>query len=319
MRDDQISRKRVKAAAIQLAVKVADSPANISRCERLAGSAVGRGAAWIALPEFFNTGVAWEPKIKDAIETEEGPAASFLRDFSARNHTVIGGSFLCRINSGAVVNRYLAFAWGRLIGQHDKDLPTMWENAFYEGGRPGDTGVLGSHEGIRLGAAVCWEFMRTMTARRLRGKVDVIMGGSCWWSMPGFLPGFIREPWEEQNVLNAIGCIQDSARLIGAPIIHAAHCGSIACPLYGLPPLPYQGHFEGNTAIVDAFGRVIACRNHDEGEGIVCAEITLGSVPAQEEIPGRFWLRSRGLLPAIAWHYQKWLGRCWYRRNVRSK
>jgi predicted amidohydrolase len=315
--EDNDLKNRTKVAAIQLDTKIADSPANISKCERLAESAVREGAAWIALPEFFNTGVAWEPKIAEAIETENGPAASFLRDFSARHGVVMGGSFLCRIDTGAVMNRYLAFAAGHLIGRHDKDLPTMWENAFYEGGNPVDTGVLGSHDGVRIGAAVCWEFMRTMTARRLRGQVDVIMGGSCWWSIPEILPRFIKAPWEEQNVLNAIGCIQDTARLTGTPVIHAAHCAGIACPMYGLPPLPYRGYFEGNAAVVDAFGRVIAHRRQEEGEGIVCAEVTLGAVPAKEEIPGRFWLRSRGLLPALAWHYQKWLGKLWYRRHVR--
>jgi predicted amidohydrolase len=313
---DADMKNPVKVAAIQLAVKIADSAANITSCERLAQSAAQKGAIWIALPEFFNTGVAWEPKIADAIETEEGPPASFLQDFSARHNVVIGGSFLCRISTGAVKNRYMAFANGTLIGRHDKDLPTMWENAFYEGGDPDDTGVLGSHEGIRVGAAVCWEFMRTMTAGRLRKKVDVIMGGSCWWSIPEILPEFIKSPWEEQNALNAIAAVQDTARLVGAPVIHASHCGSIGCPLYGLPLLPYRGYFEGNAAIIDASGQVIARRSHEEGEGIVCAEVSFGAVPAQEEIPGRFWLRSRGPLPFLAWHYQRWLGKLWYRRHV---
>lgn len=309
---------RIRVAAVQLETRIADSPANISRCERLAQSAVDRGASWIALPEFFNTGVAWEPKIREAIQTEDGAAAAFLRQFSAGNNAVIGGSFLCRIESGAVVNRYLAFAGGKLIGRHDKDLPTMWENAFYEGGASADTGVLGVHDGTRIGAAVCWEFMRTMTARRLRGEVDVILGGSCWWSIPELVPGFIRGPWEERNVINTLGCVQDTARLVGAPVIHAAHCGSIACSMYGLPPLPYRGHFEGNAAIVNAYGKVLARRDSEEGEGIVYAEITPGAVRTSEEIPERFWLRSRGLLPAIAWHWQRWLGRRWYRRHVRK-
>ena len=311
-------KSMVKVAAVQLATRIADSSANMAGCERLTLSAVNEGAVWIALPEFFTTGVAWEPKIADAIETEDGAAASFMRDFSARHGVVIGGSFLCRVSDGAVHNRYLAFANGTLIGRHDKDLPTMWENAFYEGGGPGDTGALGSHEGIRVGAAVCWEFMRTMTARRLRGRVDVIMGGSCWWSIPELVPGFIKSVWERQNVLNAIGCIQDTARLVGVPIIHAAHCGSIDCPFFGLPPLAYRGHYEGCAAIVNASGEVIAGRSNDDGAGIVCAEIPLGSIPVYEDIPEKFWLRPRGILPAIAWHYHGLLGRLWYRRHVRK-
>jgi predicted amidohydrolase len=310
------TNRQVRAAAIQLATKIADSAANIAGCERLAQEAVQQGARWIALPEFFTTGVAWDPRIVDAIETEGGPAATFLRDFSARHHIVIGGSFLCRISGGAVRNSYMAFANGTLIGRHDKDLPTMWENAFYEGGDPGDTGILGEYEGVRVGAAVCWEYMRTMTAQRLRNRVDVIMGGSCWWSIPTYLPGWIKDPWETQNALNALACVQDTARLVGTPVIHAAHCGHIDCPMFGLPLLPYWGYFEGNAAIVDATGKVIARRTHEEGQGIVYAEVSLGAVPVHEKIPERFWLRSRGLLPTIAWHYQRLIGRRWYRRHV---
>lgn len=309
----------VRVAAVQLATRIADSSANVANCERLALSAMKAGAQWIALPEFFNTGVAWEPKIADAIETEEGAAALFLRDFSARHGIVIGGSFLCRIATGAVRNRYMAFASGALIGRHDKDMPTMWENAFYEGGDAGDSGLLGDHEGIRIGAALCWEFMRTMTARRLRGKVDVIMGGSCWWSIPELVPGFIKFAWETRNVLNAIGCIQETARLVGAPVIHAAHCGDVICPFFGLPPLVYRGHFEGNTAIIDSSGRVIASRRNEDGEGIVCAEIQLAAKPVKDNVPSHHWLMSRGFLPTIAWHYHGWLGRLWYRRHVRKK
>lgn len=309
----------VKVSAIQIETKIADAPANMASCERLALAAVNEGARWIALPEFFNTGVAWEPKIADAIETEDGMAVSFLKGFSARHGVVIGGSFLCRIPSGEVRNRYLAFENGRLIGRHDKDLPTMWENAFYEGGDPNDTGVLGTCDGIRIGAAVCWEYMRTMTARRLQGEVDVIMGGSCWWSIPDLLPGFIKTPWETQNVQNTIGCIQDTARLTGAPVIHAAHCGPMACGFFGLPPLTYRGCFEGNAAIVDASGKVLAIRRHEMGEGIVCADISPGSVPVRESIPEGFWLRPRGVLPTIGWHYQRFLGKRWYRRHLGNR
>lgn len=308
----------VRAAAVQISTRIADAPANMDSCERLALEAVNDGARFIALPEFFNTGVAWEPKLAETIETEDGVAASFLQEFSARHGVVIGGSFLCRISAGGVRNRYLAFAWGELIGRHDKDLPTMWENAFYEGGDPGDSGFLGSHDEIRVGAAVCWEYMRTMTARRLKGKVDVIMGGSCWWSIPDILPGFVQTPWEHQNIQNAIGCIRDTARLVGAPVIHAAHCGPIDCAFMGLPPLTYRGYYEGNAAIVDSNGNVIAVRDGKDGEGFVCADLTLGAVPVHEDIPDSFWLRSRGILPTIGWNYQGFLGRLWYRKHVRG-
>jgi predicted amidohydrolase len=311
-------KKSVKAAAIQLAVKIGDADANLAACERLARQAAREGATWIALPEFFTTGVSWNPKIVEAVQTLDGPAANFMRDFSAKHHVVLGGSFLCRVPDGGVRNRYLCYADGTLVGRHDKDLPTMWENYFYEGGEPDDSGFLGTYENIRIGAAVCWEFMRTMTARRLRGKVDVVLGGSCWWSIPVNFPKFVRRLWEPANQLNAIAAVQDTARLIGAPVIHAAHCGGIECPMPGLP-IPYRGYFEGNAAVVAADGHVLAHRGFAQGEGIVCSEVSLGARESQEKIPDRCWLRDRGFLPAFAWHHQRWLGRRWYQRNVRRR
>jgi len=232
-------KKQTKVAAIQLATKVGDSTANIASCQRLSLLAVHEGARWIALPEFFTTGVSWNPRIVAAIQTTDG-------------------------------------------------------------------------------TAICWEFMRTMTARRLRNQVDVIMGGSCWWSIPTNYPGWLQRLWEPENSRNALAAIKDSARLIGAPVIHAAHCGEIECPMPGLPIIKYRGFFEGNAAIVDANGHVLAHRSAKQGEGIVCAEISLGAQATTEEIPNRYWLRNRGLLPTLAWHHHRWLGRHWYARNVRQ-
>jgi predicted amidohydrolase len=310
-------KKQIKVAAIQLATKIGDSTANIASCERLSLLAVHEGARWIALPEFFNTGVSWNPKIAAAIQPTDGAAASFLRDFSAKHQVVLGGSFLCRLPNGGVRNRYLCYANGILMGKHDKDLPTMWENYFYEGGDTTDSGVLGTYDNTRIGAAVCWEFMRTMTARRLRNQVDVIMGGSCWWSIPTNFPKFLQRLWEPANSHSALAAIQDSARLIGAPVIHAAHCGEIECPMPGLP-IRYRGYFEGNAAIVDGGGQVLAHRSAAQGEGIVYADISLGAQVTTGEIPNRYWLRSRGFLPTFSWHQQRWLGRRWYARNIRE-
>jgi len=311
-------KNQTKVAAIQLATKIGNSEANIASCERLALLAIKEEARWIALPEFFTTGVSWNPKIIQAIQSMGGAAASFMRDFSAKHHVVLGGSFLCRLTDGSVRNRYMCYANGNLVGQHDKDIPTMWENYFYEGGDPADSGILGTYDKIRIGAAVCWEFMRTMTARRLRNKVDVIMGGSCWWSIPTNFPVFLQKLWEPANNISSLAAIQDTARLIGAPVIHAAHCGEIECPMPGLP-IKYRGFFEGNAAIVNANGQVVAHRSHEQGEGIVCADILLEAQPATETIPDNFWLRNRGFLPTFAWHHQRWLGRRWYKRNVCQK
>lgn len=309
----------VRVAAIQLSVKIGDTAANIKNCSRLAMERVSQGAKWIALPEFFNTGMAWDPTLVCAFEDENGPSASFLKSFSKTHHVFIGGSFLCRLQNGSIRNRYMGYVNGKLLGIHDKDLPSFWENAFYEGGDDGDRGLLGNENGMRVGAAVCWEFMRTQTARRLRGQVDLIMGGSCWWSTPDNWPKWLTKHDEKKNIENMIGCIRDTARLVGAPIVHASHCGHVVCPNLGLPFI-YHGRFEGNAIIVDAEGNILASRRREEGEGVIVADLLPTSIKSEDEIPDGFWLRSPGgILPWFAWYYQGWLGRKWYRRFVKPR
>lgn len=310
--------KTVIAAAIQLDTEIGNTKKNLKACERLAEQALASGATWIGLPEFFNTGISWNPDLVNAIEYEDGPSANLLCNFSKKHAVVIGGSFLCRVPEGGVRNRYLCFSKGVLIGKHDKDLPTMWENAFYEGATDKDSGILGEIEGIRVGSAVCWEFIRTQTARRLRGKVDVIMGGSHWWSPPSNWPNLFIRKAAIYNTENLIKSVQETARLVGAPVIHGSHCNSFSCKMLGFPFLNYHGTLEGNTAIIDANGKILALRTKEQGEGIVTANITLKSIEVKEKIPKRFWLRYRSVLPAFAWHYHGFLGRRWYKRNVKK-
>lgn len=70
-----------------------------------------------------------------------------------------------------------------LLGRHDKDLPTMWENDLYALGH--DDGLLHAHMPARRGrragqrrAAPCWELTRSCTVRRLAGLVDLALAGS---------------------------------------------------------------------------------------------------------------------------------------------
>ena len=307
---------KVLAAAIQVDTDIGNVPSNLKRCERLVAEATLAGATWVALPEFFNTGISWDPNLANTIEDEQGPSARFLQALSKKHAIVLGGSFLCRVPEGGVRNRYLCFNQGVLVGRHDKDYPTMWESAFYEGGCSDDTGELGHIDGMRVGTAVCWEFLRTVTSQRLKNKVDVIIGGSHWWSTPTNWPAWLQNILEPNNKNNTLQAVQDTARLVGVPIIHASHCNNFTCKIPGMF-LKYQGYLEGNAAIIDAQGKVLASRTREEGEGLVLAEICLGAIETADNIPDRFWLRSRGIFPAFSWHFHGILGHRWYKKNIR--
>ena len=304
----------VLAAAIQLEAVVGDVPANLSASERLADEAGCAGARVIALPEFFTTGIGFVETLKDAALPPDGEATALLTGLARRHRALVGGSFLCRDPDGHVRNAYIAADPDGVVGRHDKDLPTMWENSFYVGGH--DDGVFRNGD-YQVGAAVCWELMRTGTVRRLRSRVDLLMTGSGWWSVPQWAPRALFDRWEHHNSATAHSAAASFAKYVGAPLLHAAHAGPLTCSMPWVP-VQYEGHFESSTLITDAFGAIIAERRADEGEGIVLGEIEIGRRPPSLDSPDGFWLHSRGALAGATWHYQCWHGRRWYRRHVAS-
>lgn len=302
----------VLAAAVQLDAVLGDVPTNLAACERLADEAGRAGAAIIALPEFFSTGIGFEPSLATAALPPDGAATELLTALAHRHRALVGGSFLCRDADGHVRNAYLLADPDGVVGRHDKDLPTMWENSFYTGGD--DDGVLDAAD-HPVGAAVCWELMRTQTVRRLRGRVDLVMTGSGWWSIPRWRPHALFDRLERNNAGTARHAAASFAGYVGAPVVHAAHAGALSCAMPWVP-MTYRGHFEGATLIAAADGTVVAERRAEEGEGVVLGDITLQRQPPRLEPPAGFWLHARGMLPSAVWHYQRWHGRRWYEHHV---
>jgi predicted amidohydrolase len=268
----------------------------------------------IALPEFFSTGIGFVPELIERALPPDGAATELLLRVAERHGAFVGGSFLCLDADGEVRNAYLlATPGGEIAGRHDKDLPTMWENCFYVGG--GDDGVIETDAGFTAGAAVCWEFMRTQTVRRLRGRVDLVVGGSGWWSVPEHWgPRPLTRRLEADNAATARTAIEAFAPLVGAPVVHGAHAGKLDCASPTLP-LRYRGHFEGGATVVDSDGTVLARRGYDEGEGMVTADVHSRHRSPTAEPPDSFWLHRRGALATLAWTAERLHGRRWYRRH----
>jgi len=308
-------QNEVKVAAIQLEPKIGDLHANLTACENMANEAGEKGAKWIILPEFFTTGMAFNAKIVDAIQSPNGPALNLLSSLAKRHNAYVGGSFIVRDDDNAVRNAFFLASPNGIVGRHDKDIPTMWENCFYIGGT--DDGIL-ELDDQSVGVSLCWEFMRSQTARRLLGKVDVVVGGSCWWSVPPWLPKSVTKRWEEKNERTAHESVRTFATYVGAPIIHAAHVGEIECPLPWMP-MNYKGHYEAGTMIVDSEGNTIAFRDRREGQGIVIGNVKIGRTEPKQDIPNKFWLHDRGPIPTFAWNYQRFYGKRWYKKNVAMK
>ncbi|WP_250656005.1 carbon-nitrogen hydrolase family protein [Alkalimarinus coralli] len=312
---------KLVAAAIQLEATTGGVSANLERLEPLCHEAISKGAQLIALPEFFTSRVAFEQDAYKAVLPPDNEAVDFLKSMAARHGCSIGGSMLIA-EAGNIYNRYHFVEPEGTIHHHDKDLPTMWENAFYAPGD--DSGVFDTGMG-GVGAAVCWELIRTQTLRRLAGKIDVAMTGSHWWTLPdnwGRLTSQAFSAIGQYNRYLSENAPLELARHLGVPVIHASHCGQFSTDFMLLPgvpkTLPYSTEFVGCTQIVDAHGHILAYRQAQEGPGVIMAEISPGAVEPRLETPNRFWLPGLPFAMKLYWHQQNLCGRSYYRRKGRG-
>lgn len=315
-----MAQNELLVAAIQLETKVGDVAANIELAERMATEAFENGAVVVGLPEFYTGRIAPSEEAFKIVLPAANKAIDMMSRLAKKYGGRIGGSMLAADN-GEIYNRYvLAEPDGRLH-RHDKDLPTMWENAFYIGGA--DDGVWDTGIGT-VGAAVCWELVRHQTIRRMQGRVQFAMTGTHWWTMPENWP--ITEP-----LLRAIGQYNrymseqapvEFARRLGAPVLQASHCGPLSGKYLLFPGadlgFEMRSHFVGASQIVDAQGKVLASRNTMEGPGIVMAKITPAvTEPVIRSDPNRYWIPEHALFIKAYWYHHNFVNKSAYRRYGR--
>ena len=318
---DADGSKRIRAAAVQLEAVVGDVATNLQRIEKLVDEAAATGAKLIAVPEFCTSSIVFDERTHDAVLAPDNAAVDLLKRLAARHRCWIGGSMLIA-DGGEVYNRYHFVEPGGAVHVHDKDLPTHWENAFYTGGH--DDGAFETELG-GVGAAVCWELIRTQTVRRLRGRVDVAMTGTHWWTAPENWGAPVRRalaPIAQYNRYMSENAPAEFARRLGVPVLQASHCGSFRTGFMLLPgvPLapPYDTEFVGATQIVDAQGTVLAQRRTREGPGIVTAEIELGAQTPNTPLEDRFWIPDLPLFLHAYWHQQNACGKVYYKQRGRA-
>ena len=145
------------------------------------------------------------------------------------------------------------------------------------------------------------------------------MGGSNWWSIPAWPPRAVTGRMERANLALAHRAPAVFGRFVGAPVVHAAMCGAIDCPMPPTPGVRYRGRLEGGALVTDASGRVLAHRGVEEGSGVGLADVEIRRSTPLDEIPDRFWLHRRQAMAVWAWNAQRLHGRRWYARHVRGR
>ena len=311
----------MKLAAIQLETTLGDVAVNIALAERMANEAFSNGAKIVGLPEFFTGAIVPDPAAYNIVLPAQNAAIDMLQRVAKQHSGTIGGSMLLAAD-GEVYNRYILAEPDGTLHAHDKDLPTMWENAFYVGGN--DDGVFETQIGC-IGAAVCWELIRNQTLRRMAGRVQLAMTGTHWWTLPSNWPGF-RKPFAAIGQYNRYLAEQapvEFARRLGAPVLQASHCGALSGRFRLSPGADfgpsYDTHFVGATQIVAADGAVLVSRNTAAGPGIVYADVELEAhapvLPADE----KFWVPELPAFLHAYWHQQNVANRSAYRRHGRKR
>lgn len=313
--------RTIRAAAVQLEGVVGDVAENLRRLETMIDEAAGKGARLIAVPEFATSPLPFRAEVHGSVLPPENRAVEMLRAAARRHGCFIGGSMLIA-DGEAVYNRYHLVEPDGRIHLHDKDLPTMWENAFYEPGH--DDGVCETSIGP-MGAAVCWELIRTQTVRRLLGRVEVMMTGTHWWTLPSNWGGLVDRtlgPLAQYNRYLSENAPSEFARRIGTPVIQASHCGRFRTDFMLVPGVaataPYDTEYVGATQITDAHGRVLVSRRAAEGSGVVVADIELGAHEPVVPLEDTFWIPKLPLALRGYWHHQNLCAKRYYRRTGRE-
>jgi N-carbamoylputrescine amidase len=305
----------VKAAAIQMNADLGNIESNLVKTEKLIEKAASSGAKLIIVPEFFTSAMAFHPSLLQAALPLQSKAHDLLTTMARKHQAYVGGSFIAIKHNERYNTFVLAMPDGRSF-YHDKDQPTMWENCYYIGGD--DDGILNTPIGP-MGAVLCWEFVRNRTVQRLLGKVDLVVGGSCWWSVPmGWPPKMFWEWHHRKNKKIMSATPSTLARLLGVAVVHAAHAGEFKAHMPCLPGVPYSSFFLGETQIVDRSGVIVARMKREEGEGLITADITLGRVSPTLTYTTSFWISKLPLLFRLVWTYQNIHGKWYYNKAKES-
>jgi predicted amidohydrolase len=296
-----------RLAVVQPALALGDVQGNLRRLEELVRDAHREHHAdAILLPEACTTPNVYTKVLLHTALPVDGQAFQLITRLSRELGCVLGGGFVA-IRGRHTYGTYVLAEPDGAAHLHDKDTPSAWEHNYYRGGD--DDGVtrcaaLDATVGLMSG----WEWARYETSRRVRaGGAQLVLGGMCWPSMPTNWPGplgtwFGREHarWKRQQ-RDLPGHV---ARLVGAPVAHAAHVGPVLSETPLAPGLPWPTTMLGESQICDRDGTILARLSEEDGEGHVSAEVTVQPPKPLDELRERRWIPDMSTIvtKGIAWY-----------------
>jgi predicted amidohydrolase len=286
--------KTRRVCAVQLAVRIGDVPSNLAHIRDIVGAAAREHSPeMIFLPESANHPNIHGRVMRHVVEPINGPTLATFRELAAKHDCIVGGGYLA-IRGGDARGTYAICEPDGAISFHDKDQPSMWENNNYTPGR--DLGIADTGLGP-IGVANGFEWLRSRTAARLRGRVKLVAGGMCFPSFPKW--GATKKWFWDKEHATMVDLARETpgrmAQVVGVPCVHPSHVGDIQMSTPFAPGVPWPTIMLGETQIVDATGASLGRLSYADGEGYIAADVSWGEPAPTNRVPPRFWM------PVLPW------------------
>lgn len=309
-----------RVVAVQLAVPVGDVAKNLRHIRDVVGQAVREHAPdMVFLPESANHPNIHHPAMRRVTEPIDGPTLATLRALATEHGCTVGGGYLSVRGTDARGTYAVCEADGA-VSFHDKDQPSMWENTNYTAGR--DLGIADLADGP-IGVANGFEWLRSRTAARLRGRVRLVAGGMCFPSFPSWSA---TKPWFwDREHARMLALARETpgrmARVVGVPAVQPAHVGPVTMRTPFAPGVPWPTIMIGETQICDAQGTTLASLTSDDGEGWVAADVAWGDSVAEpaDPVPPTFWMPTLPWTVHAVWYATNAMGRTRYAIDHRRR
>lgn len=298
-----------RVVAVQLAVRRGEVERNLRHIEDVVGQAVREhGPDMVFLPESANAPNIHDPVMRDVTEPLDGPTLATYRRLAREHGCVVGGGYLA-VRGADARGTYAVCEPDGAVSFHDKDQPSMWENHYYSAGT--DPGIADTALGP-VGVANGFEWLRSRTAARLRGRVRIVAGGMCFPSFPQWKA---TRPWFwDREHATMVELARETpprmARVVGAPCVMPSHVGDVTMRTPFASFVDWPTILLGETQICDAAGTTLARLSYEDGEGYVCADVDWsGTAVPENPVPPRFWM------PVLPWTVHA----VWYACNASGR
>lgn len=304
--------RKLKVVAIQPHVQIGAVEANTAHlADLIAGAAKEHEPEAIFLPEAMTSPNAYDRRMRGVARPLVSEPLQMMRRAAREYGCVVGGGFIA-VRGQDTRGTYAVCDPDGTLNFHDKDQPSFWENNYYGPGT--DDGVVYSSSLGPIGCANGFEWGRTRTTNRMLGRIRMLAGGM---HFPSFPTWKVTKPWfidrDHESLLQyARETPARQARMLGVPAIHPSHVGPFTMETLLMPGVKWPSMCVGETQIVDADGVHLGRMAYEDGEGWICAEVTMAEPEPRDPVPPMFW---NSLLPIsvhAVWHLGNVHGRAKY-------